>query len=80
MGPYDILAVGYACIDYIAIIDRLPALDEKIMVDDLLIQGGGLSATAMVCAARLGAKTALVTLLVKFPGTSDRFGTRSGGG
>jgi len=66
-GPYDILAVGYACIDYIAAIDRLPNLDEKLMVDDLVIQGGGLSATAMVCAARLGARTGLVAALAKDP-------------
>ncbi len=62
-GPYDVLAVGYACIDYITVVDRLPVLDEKMIVDNLLIQGGGPSATAMVAVARLGAKTGLVTPL-----------------
>jgi len=60
---FDVLAVGYACIDYIALVDRLPKLDEKMPVDNLLIQGGGPSATAMVAAARLGARPAIVTSL-----------------
>jgi ribokinase len=64
---FDILAVGYACVDYITVVDRLPNLDEKMVVDNLLIQGGGPSATAMVAAARLGARTALVTSLADDP-------------
>ena len=62
-GPYDVLAVGYACMDYITVVDRLPHLDEKMIVDNLLIQGGGPSATAMVAAARLGARAGIVTPL-----------------
>jgi sugar/nucleoside kinase (ribokinase family) len=63
MRPYDILAIGYACVDYVTIMPHLPKLDEKILVDNLLVQGGGVSATAMVAASRLGAKTALMTML-----------------
>ena len=60
-ASFDILAVGYACVDYITVVDRLPHLDEKMIVGNLLVQGGGPSATAMVAAARLGARPALVT-------------------
>lgn len=66
-GPYDILAVGYACIDYIAVVDRLPELDEKLIVDNLLIQGGGPAGTAMVAAARLGLRTGLIAALCRDP-------------
>jgi len=62
---FDILAVGYACIDYIVCVDHLPRLDEKITAESLLIQGGGLAATAMVAAARLGGATALVAPLAE---------------
>ena len=56
----EILAVGYACVDFITVVDRLPILDEKMIVDNLLIQGGGPSATAMVAASRLGARVSIV--------------------
>jgi ribokinase len=55
--------------DYITVVDRLPCLDEKMFVDNLLIQGGGPSATAMVAAARLGARTGIVA-----PIASDAIG------
>ena len=58
---FDILAIGYACVDYVAIVDRLPRLDEKMMAESFTIQGGGLAATAMVAAARLGARAALIS-------------------
>lgn len=57
---FDIFAVGYACLDCITLVDRLPNLDEKMPVDNMLVQGGGPSATAMVAASRLGAKVSLV--------------------
>jgi sulfofructose kinase len=60
---YDLFAIGYACVDYVTIMPHLPKLDEKILVDNLLVQGGGVSATAMVAASRLGARTALMTML-----------------
>lgn len=66
-GTFDAVAVGYSCIDYITVVDRLPHLDEKMMAGNLLIQGGGPAATAMVAASRLGARTALITSLADDP-------------
>lgn len=60
---FDILAIGYACVDCVAAVERLPRLDEKILARSLTIQGGGLAATAMVAAARLGARTALISTI-----------------
>ncbi|MHC4712551.1 MAG: carbohydrate kinase family protein [Planctomycetota bacterium] len=60
---YDVVGIGYSCIDYITTVETLPRLDEKITVDGLLIQGGGLAATAMVAVARLGGSVALITTL-----------------
>lgn len=60
---YDVIAIGYSCIDYIVPVDSLPKLDEKLIVPNFLIQGGGPAATAMVAVARLGGRAALVTAL-----------------
>ncbi len=58
---FDVIAIGYSCIDYVVLVDSLPKLDEKLIVSNLLIQGGGPAATAMVAVSRLGGRTALVT-------------------
>jgi sulfofructose kinase len=54
----DIVGLGLATIDILTLIPRLPGHDEILPADRILLEGGGPVATALVAAARLGAKTA----------------------
>lgn len=56
MKFFDVVGVGYCALDYLGIVDRYPELDEKTLMSRFLIQGGGITATAMVAVARLGGK------------------------
>lgn len=58
--PFDIIALGYSAVDYLAVVPHLPELDTKMLIEDFSRQGGGPAATAAVTAARLGAKAAFV--------------------
>jgi len=53
-----LLFVGCATLDSIALVDEYPAADSRTIADELVVAGGGPSATAAVAAARLGARTA----------------------
>ena len=55
---WDILGIGIAAVDDLLYVDHYPQPDEKIAVKMKTRQGGGLTATALVAAARQGAKTA----------------------
>jgi ribokinase len=52
-----ITGIGYCGMDYLCIVPQVP-LDDKVEIIQNLVQGGGPSVTAIVAAARLGAKTA----------------------
>lgn len=52
-----ITGIGYCGMDYLCRVPYIP-LDDKVELSESLIQGGGPCATAMVTAARLGAKAA----------------------
>jgi sulfofructose kinase len=54
----DLLALGAAAIDELLYVDAYPPPDTKTTVRDATCQCGGLSATALVAAARLGARCA----------------------
>jgi sulfofructose kinase len=54
----DVLALGAAAIDDLLYVDAYPQPDTKTTVRDATRQCGGLSATALVAAARLGARCA----------------------
>jgi sulfofructose kinase len=60
---WDILGIGAAAVDDLLYIDRFPEPDTKIPIRSEQRQGGGLTATAMVAASRLGAKTAYLAIL-----------------
>ena len=64
MSPTDakphILGLGVACLDYLFLAPRA-APGEQAVLRDHLIEGGGLAATALVAAARLGASAELWT-------------------
>jgi sugar/nucleoside kinase (ribokinase family) len=52
--------VGAATLDAIALMDRFPAPDERMVAETLTYAGGGPAATAAVAAARLGVPSAFV--------------------
>jgi sulfofructose kinase len=55
---WDILGVGSAAVDDLLFLERFPVADEKIPVQHKQRRCGGQTATALVAAARQGAKTA----------------------
>lgn len=64
----DLLCVGGASYDIILRVPRLPASDEKLVVDFSGIQAGGLVANTACAAARLGMRVAWGGLLGKDKG------------
>ena len=54
-----ITGIGYCGMDYLCKVPFIP-LDDKVQIIESLVQGGGPSVTAIVTAARLGAKTAFL--------------------
>lgn len=57
MKSYDAVGCGYACIDFLGTVSRLPEANTKLDISSLTIQGGGPVATALVALSRLGART-----------------------
>ncbi len=56
----DVLVIGRNCLDYIAVVKKLPAEDEKAPLDFRLIEGGGQGGTAACCVAKLQGRVALI--------------------
>jgi sugar/nucleoside kinase (ribokinase family) len=56
-----VLACGLAVLDVVQSVDHVPAPDEKLVADDLLVAAGGPAANAAVTAAALGMTARLVT-------------------
>jgi sugar/nucleoside kinase (ribokinase family) len=53
---FDVLGLGYTAVDDLLYVDRYPPADSKTAVRRRERQPGGLTATALVAAARLGAR------------------------
>lgn len=65
-GPaFDIVGLGTATVDLLALVPRLPGSDEVFEIEALEIEGGGPAASAMAAASRLGARCAMI-------GSTDR--------
>ncbi len=62
-GSYDVVGIGCCAFDIVVEVNHIPGPDEKALVPRLRMQGGGLVATALVAAARLGGKCAYVGAL-----------------
>jgi sugar/nucleoside kinase (ribokinase family) len=60
---WDVLGFGIVAVDDLLYVDRYPPPDTKVPVRESQRQGGGLTGTALVAAARLGAKTAYAGVL-----------------
>ncbi len=53
--PVDIIGIGCSSVDFFAVVPAYPDNDAKIEIGEFAKQGGGLVATALVAASRLGA-------------------------
>ncbi len=60
---YQVFGIGQCCIDYIARIDSYPPPDIKYEFQELVIQGGGPVATALVALARWGVTCAFTGVI-----------------
>ena len=58
---YDVVGIGYAGMDQLCRVDRLPVPGEKIRMQQYRMQGGGQTATALVALSRWGLRTAAVS-------------------
>jgi sugar/nucleoside kinase (ribokinase family) len=64
MSPrWDVLGFGSVAVDDLVYVDHYPAPDSKLPVRALRREGGGLAGTALVGAARLGARAAFCGVL-----------------
>jgi sulfofructose kinase len=55
---WDIIGIGALAVDDLIYLDHYPQLNEKMAITTKQRQGGGLTATALVAAARQGSKSA----------------------
>src|SRR5689334_21953078 len=60
---WDVLGFGAVTVDDLIYVDHYPMPDTKVSVVDKVRQGGGLAGTALVAAARLGARAAYAGIL-----------------
>ncbi|MCD6289104.1 MAG: hypothetical protein J7M34_01280 [Anaerolineae bacterium] len=60
---WDVLGFGAVAVDDLIYVDHHPLPDSKTTVRDLRREGGGLTGTALVAAARLGARAAYAGVL-----------------
>ena len=55
---WDVFGIGTAAVDDLLLVERYPEADSKVNILESMRQGGGQTATAMVAAARQGARAA----------------------
>jgi len=60
---WDVLGFGAVAVDDLVYLDTYPAVDSKAPIREERRDGGGLAGTALVAAARLGARTAFAGVL-----------------
>ena len=62
-GPWDLVAIGRACVDEILEVEAYPPEDAKVPLQARLREGGGQASTAACLAAHLGGRVAFVGVL-----------------
>jgi sulfofructose kinase len=67
--PIDVFGLGQCCIDYIARVENYPPADAKCEFKEMVVQGGGPVATALVALSRWGVPCAFAGVAGE-----DRFG------
>jgi sulfofructose kinase len=60
MNHFDVLVIGRSCLDVIAVVDALPAENQKAPLAFKMTEGGGQGGTAACCISRLGGRVAYV--------------------
>lgn len=60
MSSIQAVCVGVITIDTIALVDKYPSADERVLAEEILRAGGGPAAVAAVALSRLGVKSAVV--------------------
>ena len=60
MSSVQAVCVGVITIDTIALVDKYPDEDERVLADEIIRAGGGPAAVAAVALSRLGISTAIV--------------------
>lgn len=63
MAKFDVLGLGAVAVDDLILVDEYPTPDTKVRVRETTREGGGLCGTALVAAARLGARCAYLGVL-----------------
>jgi sugar/nucleoside kinase (ribokinase family) len=63
MSPFDVVGLGVSVVDIVQRVDYFPVKEEVQRSRDLVIQGGGPVATAMVTLARLGSHVAMLDVV-----------------
>ncbi len=71
MRNFDVFGLGQCCIDYVGVADRYPAADTKCELRELVEEGGGPVANALVALSRWGARCAMTGIV-----GDDDFGVR----
>ncbi|MBW1721729.1 MAG: sugar kinase [Deltaproteobacteria bacterium] len=66
-----VVGLGQACVDYLGRVNKFPAEDEKVELEELVMQCGGPASTALVVLARLGVKVAFIGVV-----SDDPFGVK----
>ncbi len=57
---FEVIGVGNCAADFLGIVPHYPSLDERLRMLELLRQGGGEVATALVTLSRLGVRTSFI--------------------
>ena len=60
MSSIQAVCVGVITVDTIALVDRYPSEDERVIAHEIVRGGGGPAAVAAVALSRLGIKTAII--------------------
>ena len=66
MQKIDVVGLGASTLDMFTVVERFPETREVQKAGDMLLDGGGPVATALVTLAKLGAATAMIA--TKFAG------------
>ena len=60
MSSIQAVCVGVITVDTVALVDRYPSEDERVIAHEIVRGGGGPAAVAAVALSRLGIKTAII--------------------
>lgn len=63
MDTLDVIGLGVSTLDVVTLVDHFPAGEEVQRAEDMVLQGGGPVATAIVALARLGTRCAMLDTL-----------------